>query len=600
MKLVRNILLAGLLLLPALGSYAQGDAQKSGEKQDPYYQAMKNIKLFGQIYQEINDRYIQEVDPEKFIRAGINGMLDRLDPYTVFLEEEGKDELEIITRGKYYGVGMRIQLRNGWATVGEQPFPDSPAARAGIREGDQIIEIDGQSTKGLKLNETAQKLRGTEKGSEVSIKIRRVGEEQPLAFTLIRDEIKVTDIQFSGMVAPGIGLVKLTSFNRDAGEQVRDEIVKLKDQGLQGLILDLRSNPGGLLDAAVTVSENLVAKGEMIVYTEGRGDNRRQEYRSRKEPVLGTLPLVLLVDNYSASSAEIVAGAIQDLDRGILIGTPTFGKGLVQTVIPLDRRGQTQLKMTTMQYFTPSGRNIQKPDVFNFGPQSVFNNGGIETVTDEAAGEEEELDLELEDEEGGPSAATPAENEKSAEASKSYLTRNKRTVLGGGGLKPDIIIEPPKINRYELELLRRSMFFNFSLDYAAAHPDLPRDFTVDEAMLKEFDTFCKAKSFDYKPEGYAEMEKLEKSAQKGDYLPRIEKYLQGIKAEFATVKERERQAAHEEIRLALKMEISGKLFGRDQYWQAWFAGDSAVTKGIELIRNPDLYNQILGNAKSEN
>ena len=596
MKAMRHLLWVLLVLLPRLSLLAQAADANSEAKQDPYYQAMKNIRLFGQIYQEINDRYIEEIDPEKFIRAGINGMLDRLDPYTVFLEEDGRDELEIITRGKYFGVGMRIQIRNGWATVGEQPFPESPAARAGIREGDQIIEIDGKSTKGARLSETAHRLRGTEKGSEVVVKIRRIGEEHPLTFTLLRDEIKVTDIQFSGMIAPGIGLIRLSSFNRDAGDQIRDEIQKLKDQGLAGLVFDLRGNPGGLLESAVSVAENFIAKGDMIVFTEGRGEYRRQDYRARKEPALGSIPLAVLVDGYSASSAEIVAGAIQDLDRGVLIGTPTFGKGLVQTVIPLDRRGDVQLKVTTMQYFTPSGRNIQKPEVFNYGAQSVFLNGTGESAAQEEPDEQEELLPE--GGEGAPELPSVPAQTADKKPAKSYSTRNQRKVLGGGGLIPDIEVTPAKVSRYELELLRRSMFFNFSLDYAAAHPELGKDFQVDDALLEEFYAFCKQKNFTYKPEGYAELEKLEKTGKEAGYLSQIEKHLQAIKSEFESVRERDRLAAKEDIKLALRMEISGKLFGRDQYWQAYFAGDSTVIKGIEILQNKNAYDTLLGNTKN--
>jgi len=552
------------------------------EKQDPYYQAMKNIKLFGQIYQEINDRYIEEIDAEKFIRAGIDGMIDRLDPYSAFLEQDSKDELEIITRGKYFGVGMRIQLRNGWATVGEQPFPESPAFRAGIREGDQIIEIDGKTTKGEKLSETAHRLRGTQKGSEVTIKIQRVGDDKPLAFTLIRDEIKVTDIQFSGFVAPGIGLIKLTSFDRGAGEQLRQEIQRLKDQGLQALIFDLRGNPGGLLDAAAEVAENFVGKGDLIVYTAGRGEDKKQEYRSQQNPVLGTLPLAVLVDGYTASSSEIVTGAIQDLDRGVIVGSLTFGKGLVQTVIPLDRRGDAQLKITTMQYFMPSGRCIQKPDVFDRGPTSVFVHTDTQSSRVENPDEEEDSE--------------PAEKNETPAAKKDapkFHTRNNRLVLGEGGILPDIEVKPERANRYEIELLRKSMIFNYSLDYIARHPDLKKDFVVDDAILNDFNSFCEAKKFDYQADGFDELIKLEKAAKERQFYPQIEKYLQGIKDEYQTVKQREREASAEYVKKAIRMEIAGKLFGRDEYWRVFFADDSAVVKGIEVLQNNARYAELL-------
>ncbi len=343
----------------------------SGSGQDFYAAVNRNIRIFGQVYKATAGNYVEEIDPKKFMRAGINGMLDELDPYSVFIEEEAQDELEIMTRGKYYGVGMRISKRNGWPTVAEQPFPNSPAEKAGIREGDVIIEIDGESTRRLTLSKTAAKLRGREKGSTVTIKIRRVGVDEPMTFTLIRDEIVVSDIQYSGFVEPGVGLIKLNVFNRGAEEQLRRAVENLADRGMHSLILDLRSNPGGLLDVAVSVVELFVPRGELVVYTQGRAPNSNREYRTAGTSPFTDLPLVVLVDRYSASASEIVAGSLQDLDRGVIIGETTFGKGLVQTVFPIDRSpsGEVSVKLTTAKYYLPSGRLIQKADVFKRGRQ---------------------------------------------------------------------------------------------------------------------------------------------------------------------------------------------------------------------------------------
>jgi len=421
----------------------------SSSRRDFYATVQRNIKIFGEVYKETAKNYVEEIDPEKFMHAGINGMMDQIDPYSVFLEKEAQDDIEIMTRGKYYGVGMRITNRNSWPTVAEQPFANSPAEKAGIREGDQIIEINKKSTKGLSLSKTAARLRGRKKGSTVEIKIHRIGVAEPITFSLVRDEIVVSDIQYSGFVEPGVGLVKLNVFNRGAEKQVKNAIEDLMDQGVESLILDLRNNPGGLLDVAVSILGNFVSRGEMVVYTKGRNPNSSKDYRTSDSPVFGSLPLVVLVNEYSASASEIVAGAIQDLDRGVIVGEPSFGKGLVQTVLPIDRsaEGEVSLKLTTAKYYLPSGRLIQKADVFKHGPQSV-----LWSPEEDASGE--------------------AEDSSKANNDKKFFTHNGRVVNGGGGIKPDVETKNKNTTLYVGELMRQSLFFNFSLQYAAAHPEL--------------------------------------------------------------------------------------------------------------------------------
>jgi len=537
---------------------------------DIYYQVAQNIRLFGQVYQTITERYIQQVDAEKFMRAGIDGMLDRLDPYSVYLEKEDSDELRILTSGKYYGVGMRIVIRNGWATVAEQPFPNSPAARAGIREGDQIVAIDGQSTQGWTLSETAGHLRGSEKGSQVRVTIRRIGEKSDIEFTLIRDEIVVTNIQFAGFIAPGIGVVKLAQFNRDAAEQVQDEIENMIDQGLTGLILDLRGNPGGLLDVAVQVADLFLEKGELIVFTQGRDSATRQDFFARNTPLVSqSIPLVVLVDEYSASASEIVAGAIQDLDRGVILGSETFGKGLVQTVVPLDRRGEKQLKLTTAQYYMPSGRLIQRADIFPHGRASVFV--------------------------GADTSAAATENKKEADSTAAaiFYTRNGRQVYGGGGIRPDFVLTNFALNRYELELMRQSMFFNYSLNYVSQHPELSADFSISDQVLNDFESFLRSKEFTYKPNGYEYVEKLIELSEKDSLYRPLTAAIAGLGKEFDQIRQEEMTASRDHIRVFLEREIAGKAFGRDAYYRASFHNDSVLQKSVELLKDSRRYQQLL-------
>ena len=546
---------------------------------DYYHQIQKNIEVFGRVYQEISKKYVEVVDPSKFMRAGIEGMLSTLDPYTVLIEKEDNAELEIMSSGKYGGLGMRIGMRGGWPTVVEPPFDGTPALRAGIREGDKIIEVDGKSTKRMSISNVANRLRG-EIGSEVFVKIAREGEKEPIEFRLIRAEIVITDVAYSGFITDGIGYVRLTHFSRNAGKDIEKAIRNLKKDNLEALILDLRSNPGGLLDAAAKVSENFIAKGKLIVSTKGRAEGSIQKYYSQKTPILGKLPLVVLVNGYSASASEIVAGAIQDLDRGVIVGTNTFGKGLVQTIVPIT--GDAALKVTTARYLVPSGRLIQDPKRFISEPEEILLNSSEKYHIAHTEMDEREDSNKLSD------------NEKTTEEQREvFYTANGRKVYAEGGIKPDIIIEQKKLTNLEIALLRKTMPFQFAVIYAAKHPELQRGFEVTDEMLNEFRNFLEEKEFGYISDGESSLKNLEKIAEENGYLASITPTLEELQKVILNQKAKERERSKIFIMEELEQEISAKLWGTRAEVEASFDDDLVIQKAAEVLSNPDEYHSIL-------
>ncbi|MDL1893640.1 S41 family peptidase, partial [Sphingobacteriales bacterium CHB3] len=336
---------------------------------DFFFKINKGIDIFGRVYKEISLNYVDEVDPEKFMQAGIKGMLGTLDPYTVFIDKEDGDEVEMLTNGRYGGIGVTIGARDGSVQV-ISVMDGHAAQRAGIIPGDKIIEIDGTKVADKNSNEVRSYMRG-EPGTEVKILIQREGENKPILFVVVREDIRVKNVTYAEFIGNGIAYVRLERFSRKAGDELRQSLKELKLKGeIKGLVLDLRGNPGGLLDAAVDVVSKFVTKGNLIVSTKGRRPESEKQYNSVEEPLLPDVPLIVLVNRSSASASEIVAGAIQDLDRGIVVGTRSFGKGLVQTIVPLNYGAQ--LKVTTARYYIPSGRSIQEIDYMHKDRNGVF------------------------------------------------------------------------------------------------------------------------------------------------------------------------------------------------------------------------------------
>tara|TARA_B100000809_G_scaffold30019_1_gene26061 strand:+ start:23377 stop:25032 length:1656 start_codon:yes stop_codon:yes gene_type:complete len=426
-----------------------GTALFAVSKADIFKQVAVNQKLINDVYKYIVTNYADEIDVEKFTRKSIRNILNDLDPFTVFMEPEEGEGIDLLTKGKYGGVGMEIGKRDGEITV-VAPMADSPTMRAGIISGDVIVKIDTVVAKDMNLNDVARLIRG-EKGTEVTLSIQRAGLDNVIKFTMIREDIKVKDVAYSGMLNDRIGYILLTRFSKNAAPGMKKAIDQLKEQKAEAIILDLRNNPGGLLKSSIDILDMFLLKGEKLLSTKGRTKGSNRTFFSKKDPVIGSdIKIAILINEGSASASEIVSGAIQDLDRGVIIGRRSFGKGLVQSVYQLDK--ESRLKMTTAKYYIPSGRLIQNPGYID---KDIIND----------VSEQDTL----------------------------FATVKGRKVKGGGGIMPDYEVEVHKYGPLTRECWRQGILFTYvqkrkqnysSFDEVLATEDLIEDFYV---YLKEQD-----------------------------------------------------------------------------------------------------------------
>jgi len=544
------------VVLALLGLVMAGGASATSSSKNVY----NNIKTYNHIFANVYDKYVDEVDSKELINASIRGMMESLDPHSAFLEKKQYDDLMLETQGRYGGVGISIDVQDDWLTV-VSPIEGGPAYDLGIQAGDRIVKIEGESTKGLTTADAAKKLRGR-KGTRVTITIARRGEPEPFDIVIERDVIELKSVPYAGIIRDHIGYLRLSRFSEESGQEVDNALHSLLDQGAKGIVFDLRSNHGGLLTQAVSVSDKFLDRGKLISYTQGRNPADRSEYYASENPVLpADIPVVVLVNGSTASAAEIVSGAVQDDGRAVILGELTYGKGLVQTLIPLD--ADANLKLTTAKWYTPAGRCIQKP-----------------FTKDEA----------------GPLAVSREENNEEGapvDSSAAGGLEDGKEHPHAGGIQPDIVMAGDPMTRYGLELFNGNYVFQFSVEYTSEHPEITRDWRVTDDVIDQFAAFLKSKDFDYETVAERELTRLEKLAKEEEFDTNTFAAMDALHTRLEAEKAKDFEKNRDYIEFAIEREIKRKLFGDAGSYEVSLRSDTQAQAAVDVLLDPARYRSIL-------
>ena len=523
------------------------------QNSDRFFEVRKSIDLFGAVYRDVINDYVDPVSPQMLMRKGVDAMLASLDPYTVYMDKQNSGEIDLLTRGKYGGIGVSIGMADGKVII-TGVIDGYSAQRQGLRIGDQIIAIDTTDVSTLKLDQVSQMIRG-EAGTSVTLTIKREGEEKPFRVVLIRSEVRLKAVSFYGIVDSSIGFIKLDQFSRGSDEEVRDALVDLMARKkLKGLILDLRNNPGGLLEAAVHIAELFVPKGSVIVQTKGRDPSSDKKYISDRDPIAPNLPIAVLVNGNSASASEIVTGCLQDLDRAIVVGTNTFGKGLVQTILPLGP--DAQLKITTARYYTPSGRCIQK---INY---NLSRDGENPIIPDSLR--------------------------------KEFKTADGRDVFASGGIAPDSVVAGAHFSDYVLQLMRGGYFFNYATEFRSEHDSISDNFTAGKNVLDSFHKYVRKNGFTYISHLGQIVADAQMVASKTAYSQSVYNDLDSLSKKIETDEHGLFDRYADQISELLSPEIVGRFYGNSAQIRAAIRYDNQARVAENLLKDVPLYDRILG------
>lgn len=523
------------------------------DKESHDFKLAKNLDIFFSLFRELNTFYVDEIDPEKLINTGINNMLATLDPYTVFYPESNTDDLDFMTTGKYGGLGSLIRKSGDYIVITDI-YKGFAADKIGIKPGDMMININGKSIKGASTDKVSAMLKG-DPGSEVEITFLRNGKE----FTekIKREKVSIAAVPFYGMIDESIGYIRFTGFTQNCIDEVKSALTDLKEnKGAKSIILDLRGNPGGLINEAVEIVNLFVGTGQEVVSTRGRVKQYDSSFKTTKEAIAPDMPLVILINRGSASASEIVAGAIQDLDRGIIIGERSYGKGLVQIARPLSYK--TQLKLTTAKYYIPSGRCIQAVD---FSHRN--DDGSVGFIPDSLI--------------------------------KTFSTKNGRQVKDGGGIIPDITEPSEVLSRFGTEVYLQNMIFDFGTAYYWSHtpPASPADCRITDTDYADFCTFLKEKNFSYKSDAEIAFSNFIKEAAKDGLYDANKEAIDKIQKSMEHSLSNDMRLREKEIRELIESDIAGRYFYDSGAIEYGIMSDKQLGKAVAVLKDMKAYQTTL-------
>ncbi|GAB4019704.1 S41 family peptidase [Spirosoma sp. KCTC 42546] len=543
-----------LTLLASSVLVAGGIGFFSFKNDDRFFEIARNLDIYATLFKELNLYYVDEINPNRMVKTSIDAMLKALDPYTNFFAEDEIEDYMTMTTGRYNGIGALIGQRQGKSIV-LMVYEGTPAEKSGLQIGDEVIKIDGIDIKTRKESDPGKLLKG-QNNTAVKLTVQRYGEKNPVELSVIRDVVKMTNVPYYGMISEDVGYIDLKDFTATASREVRTAFQELKGKGMKKLILDVRENPGGLLNMAIDICNTFIPKDSEVVTTKGKVTEWNKTYTALNPPLDLEMPIIVLTNNHSASAAEIVSGVIQDYDRGVLIGQRTYGKGLVQTTRELSFN--TKLKITTAKYYIPSGRCIQAIDYSHRNPD-----GSVGKIPDSL---------------------------KTA-----FKTKAGRVVYDGGGVLPDVVIEAQTPTPIALSLTNKGLIFDYAVKYRHEHPSIKpaREFRLTDAEYSDFAKWVGDKEYDYTTQVEKDLGTLEASAKKEKYFDQIQDQLKSLKTKMSHSKDADLNTFKTEIRTLLEQEIAGHYYLQKGLKEASFATDPEMKAALDLFKDMGRYSTIL-------